>query len=106
MRQQQHGDVLILEVTRLPKGAKLISPRDGKLILAEGEATGHAHAIVDTDCDVDVYRIGNVTFLHVRQPVEVVHEEHSTVTLPPAVWRVSQVREYDHFREESRRVMD
>jgi hypothetical protein len=41
------GDVLLF---RLPEGlapvrADIIHPRDGKLILAEGEVTGHHHAI-------------------------------------------------------------
>ena len=102
----QQGDVLFQAVKDSSIRGANQQPRTQRIVVAEGEATGHAHAIVDVDESVDVYRIGDVTFLYVRETVEVIHEEHETVTLQPAVWRVSQVREYDHFAEESRRVMD
>jgi hypothetical protein len=43
---QRQGDVLIRKVDALPDGLKEV-PRDaqGRIVLAEGEATGHFHAI-------------------------------------------------------------
>ena len=43
----RQGDVLILRVNSVPDGLK-VEPRDnGRVILAYGEVTGHAHAIAD-----------------------------------------------------------
>lgn len=36
----------------------------------------------------------------------VVHEEHYPVEVPPGDYQVGRVREYDHFAEEARRVID
>jgi len=73
-------------------------------VLAEGEVTGHAHRL--PSC-VDVYETPTVEreFL---TPVEVdlTHEEHKTVTLPPGEYVSDKVVEYDHFAEEARKVTD
>ena len=45
MKQIQHGDVLIREISRIPKGASIVARRNGLLLVAEGEATGHNHVI-------------------------------------------------------------
>src|SRR6266851_6625022 len=43
-RQYRQGDVLLCCVDRIPSGAKSV-PRDGdRVVVAEGELTGHAHA--------------------------------------------------------------
>ena len=43
----QQGDVLLTKVAKdkISKTAKRVAPVRGRLILAEGEATGHAHAV-------------------------------------------------------------
>jgi hypothetical protein len=43
MRQ---GDVLVRAVSRIPEGLKAVPLDKGRVILAYGEVTGHAHAIV------------------------------------------------------------
>ena len=43
----RQGDVGLIPVASLPDGAKKV-PRDkGRIVLAYGEVTGHAHAIYD-----------------------------------------------------------
>jgi hypothetical protein len=37
---------------------------------------------------------------------EVVHEEHRAFSVPPGTYRIGAVREYDHFAEEARSVLD
>ena len=44
---QAQGDILIIPVARERAKGEPIERRDGRLILAEGEATGHHHSIVD-----------------------------------------------------------
>lgn len=43
----RQGDVLIVPVQAMPPGCKDITPENGRVVLAYGEVTGHAHAIYD-----------------------------------------------------------
>lgn len=50
--QARQGDVFIKAVAKIPADAK-VKPRDnGRVVLAYGEATGHAHAIAELGCDL------------------------------------------------------
>lgn len=102
----QQGDVLIQSVDEIPADAKPIDRRAGKFVLAEGEVTGHAHVV--TNKAAMLFDSNNVMFMAVTgtKPVTVKHEEHHKVTVPPGKYRVSKVKEYDHFAEEARAVQD
>lgn len=68
-----------------------------RLIIAEGERTGHAHAIEQTEA-VGFRRnaSGEVCVLDVRgSEVAVTHEEHAPIMLPPGRYEVIRQREYD-----------
>ena len=43
----RQGDVLILPVDKLPDGCTEVPNDKGRIVLAYGEVTGHAHAIAD-----------------------------------------------------------
>lgn len=45
--QIRQGDVQIQQVTKLPAGCTEIKSEGGRIVLAHGEVTGHAHAIYD-----------------------------------------------------------
>jgi len=96
----QQGDVLLFPVGAVPAGGKPI----GHTVLAEGEATGHAHVALGDGVEV-IEREGTL-FLAAPQGATVTHQEHSTITLPAGAYRVGRVREYDHFAEEARPVQD
>ena len=103
--QLQHGDVLLQPVARLPKDAVAVPRRSGRLILAEGEATGHHHTV--TDQGAALYQIKGELYLEVTsEAVTITHEEHKPITVPAGVYKVGQVREYDYFAEMERRVVD
>ena len=68
-------------------------PRHGRLVLAEGEATGHAHAIAEPDARE--FRVGDERFVLVRSAAQLIHEEHATIDLPPGAYRVVIQREYE-----------
>jgi len=75
-----------------------------KPVLAEGEATGHHHMLVE---DVDVYQVDeNVKEFDLNSETELTHQEHNTVVLPPGEFESGQALEYDPFAEEARRVAD
>ena len=75
-----------------------------KPILAEGEATGHAHVLVDDS--VDVFEDGGLRLFGLSEETDLVHEEHGKITLPPGEYESGKVIEYDHFLEEARQVID
>ena len=106
MNQFQHGDVLGLRVSEMPQGVKKVKPRSGRYILADGEATGHAHAIAIAD-GVELYEAPDGTmYLKTDIETELTHEEHHTQTIAPGIYEIGQVVEVDPFEGEIRRVMD
>lgn len=102
----RQGDLLLVPVPDLPEHALL--PRRGRLVLAEGEATGHAHVVEDDRACL--HRIGwggGTVYLSVvgDAPVSLVHEEHDALPVSPGVYEVRRQREYEP-RGRFRRVSD
>jgi hypothetical protein len=96
----QQGDVTIKPVADVPAGAQ---PSDSN-VLREGEATGHAHRAVAGD--VRLFLGDGRLFMRAPSGTEVRHEEHDVVRVPPGVYEIGGVREYDHFAEEAQEVVD
>ena len=67
--------------------------RNGRIVLAYGEVTGHAHAIHETTTELYALKTGE-RYLLVGDLSRVVHEEHDTITLEPGIYEVVQQREY------------
>jgi hypothetical protein len=94
----RQGDVLIVAIdeSQVPDGL-VSAPRDrgGRLILARGEATGHAHVATGEGltllCLPDDLE---AMFLQVRVYGRVTHEEHAPISLPKGYYRVVRQREY------------
>ena len=89
-RQYRQGDVLLTEVNQVPPQARLVSRAQGA-ILARGEATGHAHAILDP---VDVYDADGRSYVQAVAEVTLRHEEHGPITVPPGIYEIRQQREW------------
>lgn len=103
--QHQQGDVLMLRIDALPKNVKKVKPKNGRHILAEGEATGHAHAISDIkNCDFFQEEDGTL-YMKCITPVDVNHEEHGS-HLVEGIYEIGQVIEIDPFENEIREVKD
>ena len=94
----RQGDVLLLAVDpdSLPAYARPVPRRGGRVVLAEGEVTGHAHAIHSPAATL--MRLGSGAdaprFLRTNARVDVVHEEHGTIALPEGLYSVVIQREY------------
>jgi len=88
----RQGDVLLVEVHEIPEEAELES-RSGRIVLAEGEATGHAHAIHERDARTFTYE--GQRFLLTRSKAQLIHEEHAPIGVPPGAYRVIVQREYE-----------
>lgn len=91
--QFRQGDVLIEKVDALPQGVRAIEREGGRVILAHGEVTGHAHAIVEGGADL-FETVNGEHFLRLERPVSVRHEEHAPIPLDAGVYRVLRQREY------------
>lgn len=104
----QQGDVLIKTIDRIPAGANPVKRKNGRFVLAEGEVTGHAHTVEekDTDLGVQLVELNGTLYLKTFSDTIIKHEEHKPVTVPAGEYEIGIVQEYDHFKEEAKRVQD
>jgi len=86
----------------MPDGAKKIKPVNGRVVLAEGEATGHAHTI-DAKC-ATLFGVDENMVVVVDKPTTLDHQEHGAIEVAPGNYWVTRQREYSP--EEIRRVLD
>lgn len=102
----RQGDVLIIPVASMPSGLEKVAPEKGRVVLAHGEVTGHAHAIKDRRAALFRDPKLAAVFMHVAgdEPVALEHDEHSTIPIPPGDYRIVRQREY--HPEEIRNVAD
>jgi hypothetical protein len=105
----QQGDVTLTLVTkdknlttRLKNSKQSRSP-----VLQEGESTGHAHRIHGKSF-MQYESVGwqNERYVELKKLVVLRHEEHKPIDLPPGLYKIGIVREYDHWTEAARRVVD
>jgi hypothetical protein len=111
----RQGDVLLAKVrNRSLATAKAVPRIDGRVVLALGEATGHAHVIVEPAlAELFEERDGRL-YLRVTASCELRHVEslgsmrpsgeHDAVTLAPGLYERHPQREYTPA--EIRRVAD
>ena len=96
----RQGDVLLVQVEHLPDSAERVRdddasyPRRDGIILAFGEATGHAPRITAPTEVAGLWDAGAERFLQVIQTVALKHEEHLPVTIAPGIYRVAIQCEY------------
>mgnify|MGYP000942105013 CR=1 FL=1 len=98
----RQGDVLLIPVDEIPHGCEQVKRDNGRIILAYGEVTGHAHAIKNRIAKY--YKSDGNNYLELPKAATLNHEEHDTIHLPAGIYRVIQQREYTP--EEIRNVAD
>ena len=98
------GDLLIERVADVePSGAMMSVDQTGAIVLAEGELTGHRHAIYER---VTMFRDdalareipAGLYVGHVKVsggPATLLHEEHAPVSLADGTYRVRRQRELE-----------
>ena len=93
--QYRQGDVLLVRVEDDVKSRphRSVARDEGRIVLAYGEQTGHAHAIADAEAELIELETGE-RFLVTARGVSLRHEEHDTIELPPGSYRVVRQREY------------
>jgi len=101
----RQGDVLVQAVDAIPGDAVEQKRDDGKrIVLAYGEVTGHAHAILDRHATLKQTAAGRVFLQILDEAASLVHEEHTAIKLPPGNYEVLRQREYSP--EQIRQVAD
>jgi hypothetical protein len=106
----RQGDILLVPILEedLPQALVPVA-RDGrgKLVLALGEVTGHAHAVRATDADLvaDATELDR-RYLRIAADAMLTHEEHGPIPLPPGLYQVVRQREYVHGGPWFRSVAD
>ena len=102
--QYRQGDVLLIRLRPRRWGALTRAERvGGRIVLAEGEATGHAHVIDSPLAYLYQDRLEN-RYLKLDGPAQLRHEEHAPVALERGVYRIVRQREY--APKSNRRVSD
>lgn len=100
----RQGDVVLVKVDTIPPGF-VDAPRDnlGRIVLAYGESSGHAHAIRNPSVcgfrkageeDVDYVLVGgsDASLNHEHESGQLA--EHEPLDLQPGAYRVVRQREY------------
>jgi hypothetical protein len=99
--QYRQGDVL-LTPARIPETAKQIAPEGKRIVLATGEATGHAHT-VDANA-ADWWKDGDNEFVEVKTSTALEHQEHGPIQLEKSEKR--RIRQVEYTPEKVRPVVD
>ena len=100
--QYRQGDVLITEIDGHTEGFSPVPRENDRVVLAHGEATGHAHAIASREATL--YERGEERRLLMRRGASLAHEEHREIPLRPRVHDITRQEEY--VEGEIQRVAD
>ncbi len=100
--QYRQGDVLLRRVERIPDGSAQQPADAGRVVLAYGEVTGHAHAI-EAALAV-IFKSVDKEYLRALPGAVLRHEEHAAIHLEPGSYEILHQREYEP--QSWRRVAD
>lgn len=89
--QFRQGDVLIQKSDSIPENSK--KQKSGRIILAHGEVTGHAHEI-ERDA-ADAWKDGDETVaVEIKTETAIKHQEHLPIPLKEKIYHVRRQSEY------------
>jgi len=111
MQMIRQGDVLLIPIDSVPKGAKSRKKDRGRVVLAYGEVTGHAHVIDDrATLPAELFDTDRGAVLVVAPGSELVHtadfgtfkstEEHGSVKVE-GTFLVRNQRQYTPWGEQN-----
>ena len=92
----RQGDVFIVPIKKIPAKVAPVERENGRVVLAHGEATGHAHAI--SNRGVAMFREdgsgGGLYMTVTGEPATIEHEEHTHIAVPPGNYKIVRQREW------------
>lgn len=91
--ENQHGDLLFVNIGAIPETAKRISQLEKGYVLERGEGI-HTHVLEDVD-GVEVFEDKGEIYVRVSKQVRINHEEHGIQTLTPGTYKkgIEQVKD-------------
>ena len=90
----RQGDVLLIPADAVPAEATEVARQGHRIVLALGEATGHAHAV--ETLGAELFRAGTDRYLKVPTTgATLVHEDHGAIALRAGTYKVILQREYE-----------
>jgi len=92
--QYRQGDVYLVATAGPAAGAVPVARDNGRIVLAYGEVTGHAHAITAPTAALLADPETGQRWLVAPDGAVIGHEEHSQVQLPAGTYEVRTQREY------------
>jgi hypothetical protein len=105
MRAYRQGDVLVVEIAALPAGIEPMERSARGAVLAEGEATGHAHAIRSERAALfNAPGLGAVFMRVSGEAVALEHDEHDSIVIPPGDYEI--IRQVEYTPQDIRNVAD
>lgn len=96
----RQGDVLLVPTKQRPSGKAKRVTDNGRVILAYGEVTGHAHEVVGIDSADPVPAMelfeepDGTRLLVIQRPSTLRHEEHSAIGLAVGGYEIRRQSEY------------
>lgn len=108
MKIYRQGDILLIKLDKKPD-LKETQKLNSKVIVGLGEATGHKHQIKEhavfhapSQKDVEFFAISGGSdvpiFIEITNNTELLHEEHSKISLSPGWYKPIRQREYEPER--------
>lgn len=95
MMQCRQGDIFLERVVLdLAPEVRVVPLDAGRVVLAYGEATGHAHAFHGDHVTQHETADGTRYVTIAVAPAALLHEEHAPITVPPGLYRVRRQREW------------
>jgi hypothetical protein len=107
----RQGDVVLWPIEAIPPEALAAKPNErGHHVMAEGEATGHAHVLVAGEA-VEVFRDAQEVYLNIMRTTDLVHDcpgkavpDHAPLPIEPGLYQL--VRQYETIHKAPRLVAD
>lgn len=94
----RQGDILFKKVDEKVDGQPL-----DKLVIAEGEVTGHHHVLI---AEAGSKIVGNKTKFTLTGKAKLVHQEHDTIPFTSGTYIVLTENEHDYINNELAKVRD
>ena len=103
----QHGDLIWVEVKKIPKTAKEIPITENCVILLKGEGVNTHNLILENLSDAKLYQDGEDIYLQPFKAVVQTHIEHGKqVFAPGKIYKRRIEREFDYEKMEMRWTRD
>lgn len=97
--QFRQGDILLRAITAIPTGAKAVRCDSTRVIIAEGELSGHTHAFPAARVRRFEDSESGQSFLAIGKGGSALqHDEHAAIEVPSGFFEVVRQREYQPRR--------